>query len=145
VQALAARGHDVVVFARTASRSRLPGAAVDGDIRDRAALERAAAGCDAVSHSAALVSIWRRRRQDFDDVNVGGLRNVLAVAATHRLSRVLYTSSFVALPRAAGPRRWRRTITSERKWPPIVWPAKRSATAVLWFASTRVSCMDRAR
>ena len=60
VQALAARGHDLVVFARTASRSGLPGAAVDGDVRDRAALERAAAGCDAISHSAALVSIWRR-------------------------------------------------------------------------------------
>ncbi len=98
VRALSARGHDVVVFARTASRSGLPGAAVDGDIRDRAALERAAAGCDAISHSAALVSIWRRRRGDFDEINVGGLRNVLAIAATLRLSRVLYTSSFVAIP-----------------------------------------------
>jgi farnesol dehydrogenase len=98
VHALDARGHDIVVFARTASRSGLPGVSVDGDIRDRAALERAASGCDAISHSAALVSIWRRRRADFDDVNVGGLRNVLAAAETHRVSRVLYTSSFVALP-----------------------------------------------
>jgi farnesol dehydrogenase len=98
VSALAARGHDLVIFARSASRSGLPGTAVDGDIRDRAALERAAAGCDAISHSAALVSIWRRRREDFDDINVGGLRNVLAVAATLRTPRVLYTSSFVALP-----------------------------------------------
>jgi farnesol dehydrogenase len=98
VQALAARGHNLVVFARTASRSGLPGTAVDGDIRDRAALERAAAGCDAISHSAALVSIWRRRREDFDDINVGGLRNVLAVTATLGVSRLVYTSSFVALP-----------------------------------------------
>lgn len=98
VSALAARGHDLVIFARSASRSGLPGTAVDGDIRDRAALERAAAGCDAISHSAALVSIWRRRREDFDHINVGGLRNVLAVAATLRTPRVLYTSSFVALP-----------------------------------------------
>jgi len=98
VRALASRGHDLVVFARSASRSGLPGAAVDGDIRDRAALERAAAGCDAISHSAALVSIWRRRREDFDDVNVGGLRNVVAVAKTLGTPRVLYTSSFVALP-----------------------------------------------
>ena len=60
VSALAARGHDLVIFARSASRSGLPGTAVDGDIRDRAAVERAAAGCDAISHSAALVSIWRR-------------------------------------------------------------------------------------
>src|SRR5258705_3711997 len=98
VHALAGHGHQLVIFSRHASRSGLPGAAVDGDIRDRAALERAAAGCDAISHSAALVSIWRRRRQDFDDVNVGGLENALAVAKTHPLSRVLYTSSFVALP-----------------------------------------------
>jgi len=98
VSALAARGHDLVVFARTASRSGLPGTTIDGDIRDRAALERAAAGCDAISHSAALVSIWRRRHEDFDDVNVGGLRNVLAVAGALGTPRVLYTSSFVAIP-----------------------------------------------
>ena len=98
VRALAARGHDLVIFARRASRSGLPGATIDGDVRDRAALERAAAGCDAISHSAALVSIWRRRRQDFDEINVGGLRNVLAAAKALGSPRVLYTSSFVALP-----------------------------------------------
>ena len=98
VSALAARGHDLVVFARSASRSGLSGRTIDGDIRDRAALERAAAGCDAISHSAALVSIWRRRRGDFDDINVGGLQNVLAVARQLGTPRVLYTSSFVAIP-----------------------------------------------
>ena len=98
VAALAARGHELVIFARGASRSGLPGTAVDGDIRDRAAVERAALGCDAISHSAALVSIWRRRREDFDDVNVGGLRHVLAAATAHGTPRVLYTSSFVAIP-----------------------------------------------
>jgi farnesol dehydrogenase len=96
--ALAARGHELVIFARGASRSGIPGTVIDGDIRDRAAVERAAAGCDAISHSAALVSIWRRRRADFDEINVGGLHNVLAAAATHQIKRVLYTSSFVALP-----------------------------------------------
>jgi farnesol dehydrogenase len=98
VRAFHARGHDLVVFARSATRSGLPGTLVDGDVRDRGALERAAAGCDAISHSAALVSIWRRRSADFDDVNVGGLRNVLAVASALKIPRVLYTSSFVALP-----------------------------------------------
>ncbi len=97
VRALAARRHDVVVFARTATRSGLPGTLVDGDIRDRAAVERAAAGCDAISHSAALVSIWRPRPADFDDVNIGGLRNVLAAADSHGITRILYTSSFLAL------------------------------------------------
>jgi farnesol dehydrogenase len=100
VRALAAQGHELVIFARSAGRSGLPGTLVDGDVRDLAALERAAGGCEAVSHSAALVSIWRRRAADFDDVNVGGLRNVLAAARTHQIPRVVYTSSFVALPPA---------------------------------------------
>jgi farnesol dehydrogenase len=104
VRALAARGHDLVIFARTATRSGLPGKLVDGDVRDRVALERAAAGCDAISHSAALVSIWRRRRQDFDDVNVGGLRNVVEAARALDISRVVYTSSFLALPPRDLPR-----------------------------------------
>src|SRR6266487_2398228 len=98
VRALAARGHDLVVFGRTATRSGLPGQAIDGDVRDAPAIEHAAAGCDAISHSAALVSIWRRRREDFDDVNVGGLRNVLAAATHHGTQRIVYTSSFLALP-----------------------------------------------
>jgi len=98
VRAFRAAGHDLVIFSRRASRSGLPGALVDGDVRDRAALERAAAGCDAIAHAAALVSIWQPRAADFDDVNVGGLRNVLAVASALRIPRVLYTSSFVALP-----------------------------------------------
>jgi farnesol dehydrogenase len=98
VRAFAARDHELVVFARTATRSGLPGTLFDGDIRDAPALERAAAGCDAISHSAALVSIWQRRRSDFDDVNVGGLRNVLDVARRAGVGRIVYTSSFLALP-----------------------------------------------
>ena len=98
VRAFDAAGHSVVVFARGASRSGLPGQLVDGDVRDATAVERAAAGCDAISHSAALVSIWRPRSQDFDDVNVGGLRNVIAAAERHGIRRIVYTSSFLALP-----------------------------------------------
>jgi farnesol dehydrogenase len=98
VMALASRGHELVIFSRNASRSGLPGTAIDGDIRDARAVELAARGCDAISHSAALVSIWRRRSADFDDVNVGGLRNIVAAATTLHTPRVLYTSSFVALP-----------------------------------------------
>src|SRR5262245_1241450 len=92
-RALANRGHDLVVFSRSASRAGLPGRPFDGDVRDPADIDRAVAGCDAVVHTAALVSIWRRRRQDFDDVNVGGLRHVIAAARQHRVGRILYTSS----------------------------------------------------
>lgn len=100
VQALAKRGHTPVVFARHASAGDLPGVAVTGDVRDLAALTRAAEGCDAICHMAALVSLWRPRPQDFDDINVGGLRNALAAATRAGISRIVYTSSFLARPPA---------------------------------------------
>jgi NAD+-dependent farnesol dehydrogenase len=100
VRALSAAGHDVVLYGRTASASGLPAAAVDGDIRDTAGVVGAATGCDAILHGAALVATWLRRSRDFDDVNVGGLRVVLEAAARHRIGRVIYTSSFLALPPA---------------------------------------------
>lgn len=100
VRRLAAQGHEPIVFARAASRSGLPGQCIDGDIRDRAGVARAASGTDAICHVAALVSIWRPRRTDFDDVNVGGLSHVIDACRTHRISRLVYTSSFLARPPA---------------------------------------------
>jgi farnesol dehydrogenase len=96
VRALAAKAHAPVVFARGASKSGLPGTAIDGDVRDADALARAAEGCDAICHLAALVSLWQPRRTDFDDTNVGGLRNALAAAERARVPRFVYTSSFLA-------------------------------------------------
>jgi nucleoside-diphosphate-sugar epimerase len=98
VRCLMERGHIAVVFSRSATRSGTRGIAVDGDVRDEQALRRAADGCDAICHSAALVSVWRKQPRDFDDINVGGLVNVLRVARSARVERVVYTSSFLALP-----------------------------------------------
>lgn len=100
VQALAARGHHPVVFARRASGSGLPGTLIDGDVRDAAAVLHATRGCDALCHSAALVSIWRRDPLEFDAVNVGGLAHALDAARALGTPRVVYTSSFLALPPA---------------------------------------------
>ena len=98
VRQLAARGHRPIVFARRASKAGLPGVPIDGNIRDRLALARAAQSVDAIIHAAALVSIWRRDPRDFDAVNVRGLHNVLDVAAASAIRRIVYTSSFLALP-----------------------------------------------
>ena len=95
-QALASRGHDVVVFSRHATASGLPGTPFDGDVRNADDLRRAAKGCEGLVHTAALVSIWQRRREDFDDVNVGGLRNAIAAARDAGITRFVYTSSFLA-------------------------------------------------
>lgn len=100
VRACARAGHAPVVFARRATASGLPGDLIDGDVRDRAALERAARGVDAVCHAAALVSLWRRQPSDFDAVNVTGLQHALEICRTQRIPRLVYTSSFLALPPA---------------------------------------------
>ena len=100
VRALSARGHDPVVFARQASQSAGPGARIDGDIRDRSAVRRAAAGVDAIIHAAALVSIWHPRASLFDEINVGGLEATLDAVRALGIPRIVYTSSFLARPPA---------------------------------------------
>lgn len=100
VHALARNGHTPVVFARTASTSGLPGILIDGDVRDLSALAKAATACDAMCHMAAMVSLWQPRAADFDDINVGGLRHAIAVSESARLSKLVYTSSFLARPPA---------------------------------------------
>lgn len=100
VRALVARGHEPIVFARHATASGLPGRLIDGDVRDRGAVRHAADGADAICHTAALVSLWRPRPADFDDVNVGGVETMLAAARERGIARVVYTSSFLALPPA---------------------------------------------
>jgi NAD+-dependent farnesol dehydrogenase len=103
-----AAGHETVGFSRHASRAGLAGETIDGDIRDAAAVRDAAERCDAMCHSAALVSVWRPRPAEFDEVNVGGLRNVLDAARAAGIRRLAYTSSFLALPPAgaAEPGAW---------------------------------------
>jgi farnesol dehydrogenase len=103
VRRLAAAGHQPTLLVRPgSSRERFPASAAfaPGDVTDRASLERAAAGQDAIVHAAALVKILAPER-DFDRINVGGLENVLAAAGG---ARVLYVSSFIALgPTEGGP------------------------------------------
>jgi farnesol dehydrogenase len=103
VRALDRAGHQPIVFARRASAARLPGTAVDGDVRDTRAVTAAAADVDAICHTAALVALWRPDPSEFDAINVGGLQSVLSAARERRVPRVVYTSSFLALPPADSP------------------------------------------
>lgn len=104
VAALVRRGHHPVVFSRHASASGLPGTLVDGDVRDTSALTAAAAGVDGICHTAALVSIWRPDACEFDAINVGGLQSAIAAVRAQHAARLVYTSSFLALPPSDSPR-----------------------------------------
>lgn len=103
VRALDRNGHDAIVFARHAPAAALPGRAMVGDVRDTRAVTAAASGVDAICHTAALVAMWRRDPSEFDAINVGGLQSVLSAARERGIPRVVYTSSFLALPPADSP------------------------------------------
>lgn len=103
VRALERAGHDAIAFSRSAARTSAPGRAIEGDVRDTRAVTAAAAGVDAICHTAALVALWRRDPSEFDAVNVGGLQSVLSATRERGLSRLVYTSSFLALPPADSP------------------------------------------
>ena len=62
------------------------------DLLDRAALEEAVAGCEAVVHVAALYS-FDAPAAEIERVNVEGTRNLLDAAAQQRVRRFLFTST----------------------------------------------------
>jgi nucleoside-diphosphate-sugar epimerase len=63
-----------------------------GDIADRIAVSRAAAGCDIVFHVAAKAGVGGRYA-DYHRANVTGTANVLTACRHHGISRLVYTSS----------------------------------------------------
>jgi dihydroflavonol-4-reductase len=62
------------------------------ELADRAGLEQAVAGCDAVVHVAALYS-FDDPAEELERVNVEGTRNVLAACAARGVRRLVHTSS----------------------------------------------------
>ncbi len=97
---LAAAGIEVVAFddLSTGKRENLRGIdarLVVGDVRDRAALGAAMAGCDLVFHEAAVVSVPKSVEdpQLSHDVNIQGTLNVLLEARARGVRRVVFAGS----------------------------------------------------
>lgn len=63
-----------------------------GDLADRNAVIKAAAGCDIVFHVAAKAGIWGSY-DDFYKANVVGTENILAACRSNSIGRLVYTSS----------------------------------------------------
>ncbi len=99
VDALINAGHTVSVYDNlaTGKRENVHSSATlhPGDIRDRAALQRAMAGCEWVFHAAALPRIQPSfdEPQDHEDVNVGGTINCLLAARDAGVKRLVYFGS----------------------------------------------------
>ncbi len=97
------RGLPVRALVRPTSRLReLDAEPVVGDLRDRASLDRAVAGCSVAYHVAADYRLWARDPRELHSSNVDGTRNLLNAARAGGLERVVYTSTVgcIGIPKA---------------------------------------------
>lgn len=110
VDELLARGDEVVAFDHRLRGKCLSDAvlaragAVEADIFDASAVTRAAEGCTAIFHCAAIVGVDTYTSQPARtmDVEEVGLRNVCGAAVAHRNVRVIYASSSAVYGHASG-------------------------------------------
>src|SRR3954464_15040951 len=106
VHELIARGHRVKALVRKGSDTRALGKVdcefVQGDVLDRAALEKGLRGCEWCFHVAASYHLWLRDYAPMYAANVEGTRTVLETAAKSGCSRIVYTSTVgcIGLPKA---------------------------------------------
>jgi farnesol dehydrogenase len=101
VEKLVDSGHAVRALVRDPLAPNGGAEPIEGDVADGAAVLRAARGCDAIVHAAALVRAWVADRREFERVNVRGF-DAVAGAAETLSARLLYVSSFLALGPSAG-------------------------------------------
>ncbi len=94
VRLLVERGDTVRSFSRGEylELARLGVEQIQGDLADREAVLRAAAGCDTIFHVAAKAGIWGSYAE-FHRANVTGTENVLAACRHHNIGRLVYTGS----------------------------------------------------
>lgn len=75
---------------------------IEGDLRDRASLDRAAAGCGSVYHVAADYRLWARDSSELYHSNVDGTRNLIEAARAAGAERFIYTSTVGCIGIPAG-------------------------------------------
>ena len=94
---LAGQGHAVKALLRAGSDVRgLAGVEyerVEGDVAQRATLEKAMRGCDWCFHVAASYHLWLDDYAPMYAANVEGTRHVLEAAASAGCKRIVYTST----------------------------------------------------
>jgi dihydroflavonol-4-reductase len=110
--ALLEAGHEVRLLVRNEIAARRwfesRGHRIEGfvtvDIRDQSAVQHAMAGCDAVFHAAATVSLDPRKARETYENNVGATKAVLGAACALGIGNLLYVSSVTAMFHPGAPR-----------------------------------------
>ena len=118
-RALAAQGQQVRGLVRaTSPRANLvdfPGALVEGDARDPAAMAEAMRGVRHLFHVAADYRIWAPDPEEIVRNNLASTRAVTEAALAAGVERLVYTSSVATLrPDPAGPADETRAATPEQ-------------------------------
>lgn len=100
-KALVNEGHEVFALVRPKSDiSELKGVEckyVHGDVTDVHSLYEATKGMDYVFHLAGVIAYKKSQRPMMDKVNVEGTANVISVCREHKIKRLVYLSSVVAV------------------------------------------------
>ncbi|MBN1805438.1 MAG: NAD-dependent epimerase/dehydratase family protein [Sedimentisphaerales bacterium] len=94
-------GHHVTIFDKR-DNVKFPELVIVGDVRDKDALTKAAAGNDVIYHLAAEHADNVRPTSLYYDVNVGGAENLIAAADTTGIKKIIFTSSVALYPLNAG-------------------------------------------
>ncbi|MTI30933.1 SDR family NAD(P)-dependent oxidoreductase [Xanthovirga aplysinae] len=97
VDTLIKRGRKVRVLLRSIEKGKLllPNECefVQGDITDKASLEKAVKGCSVIYHSAGFPEQWMRDPNIFQEVNVQGTKNIAEIALQEKVKSFIYTST----------------------------------------------------
>jgi len=120
--ALVLRLHALGVHVRTLTRpgadlSVLEGTPVEpfaGDICDSGVLSAAAEGCDAVFHTAAVVTFARKAREEQHRVNVLGTRAVVRACIAGGVGALVHTSSVTTIGTPAPGKEADETLLPDR-------------------------------
>jgi nucleoside-diphosphate-sugar epimerase len=93
-KALVEQGHEVTNFSRQHYKKLddISVKSIQGDLRDREAVEDAVHDQDAIFHVASKVGVWGSYK-DFYDINVKGTKNVILAAKREKVDKLIFTSS----------------------------------------------------
>lgn len=125
VKALKESGHAVRLLVRSREKAeglfRNLGVEIDeiivGDVTDKNAVEKAVVGCDAVIHSAAMVSTAEKDAEQVYQTNVVGTQYVMDSSLQAGVGKIIYVSSVSALFNTNLERMTEETPVSESQTP----------------------------
>ncbi|WP_020408074.1 NAD-dependent epimerase/dehydratase family protein [Hahella ganghwensis] len=101
VKQLLEKEHQVVAFVRKGSDLRgLEGLSPElahGDVMDKESVTKAAEGCDAIIHMAAVYKTIAKTAEEIVEPAIRGAESVFYAAKQHDIKRIVYTSSVASI------------------------------------------------